>query len=257
MTSSEDVTRTMPTSRHRRARDGAVAGLVAACLCGGVVALAVSDGSDDSDPDRTALLGPGTSDTTLPYSSVPYEQDIEPDADTSTSNPDEAPTTPPPSAPAHTGTLPQKPTTTEPTTTEPTTATVTSPTTVASTTPYDVVIDIPASRDSRGWPMPPSPDYWLVGDPSMLRGNSSDGAGCVWLEDEAGTRISILWPPGWTARLRGHGTEPPHVTLRDRRGKVQATNDQVLGIVGGEVDKPIPFCDVGEKTFEVLQLDPQ
>lgn len=247
VTAGPDVTRIMRTARHRRVRNRAAAGLVAACLGGGVVALAVSDGSD---PDHLELLGPSTSVTTLPSSSVTDDRDTDADAETSTSVPDnEAPSTTPQSTASETETAPPRPTTTEPTTT-----TVTTSTTVPDTTPYDVVIDLPGTWDTEGWPYPASPPYILVGDPSMTRGNDSDGAGCVWLEDEAGTRISILWQAGWTARLRGEGTGQPHVSVRDRQGKVQATNDDRVAIIGGEVDKPIPYCDVGEKVFEITKL---
>lgn len=251
VTTGPDVTRIMRTARHRRARNRAAAGLVAACMCGGVVALAVSDGSD---PDHLELLGPSTSHTTLPSSSVPDDQEVDPDTETATGAPDDGGTSATSGAPAPTTLpLPQGPTTS----TEPTTTTVTTPTTGPDATPYDMIVDLPVPKDYESWPYPPSPDYTLVGDPWMARGNSSDGTGCVWLEDEAGTRISILWQPGWTARLRGHGTEAPHVTVHNRWGKVQATSDQVVGIIGGEVDKTVPFCDVGEKTFEVRQLDPR
>ncbi len=50
----------------------------------------------------------------------------------------------------------------------------------------------------------------------VLRGDPNDPQEAVWLEGQAGTRLSIVWPAGFTASFE------PNVVLRDERGTVVA-----------------------------------
>jgi len=62
----------------------------------------------------------------------------------------------------------------------------------------------------------------------VLRGDPSDTQESIWLEGQAGTRLSIVWPGGFRA------TFEPAIVLRDERGAVVAASGDTVEL--GQVD---------------------
>lgn len=50
----------------------------------------------------------------------------------------------------------------------------------------------------------------------ILRGDADDPQEPIWLEGQAGTRVSVVWPAGFTVSFE------PDAVLRDERGRVVA-----------------------------------
>ena len=62
----------------------------------------------------------------------------------------------------------------------------------------------------------------------VLRGDADDPQEPIWIEGQAGTRLSIVWPAGFTASFE------PEAVLRDERGVVVASAGDSVEL--GQVD---------------------
>jgi hypothetical protein len=77
--------------------------------------------------------------------------------------------------------------------------------------------------------------------------------GCVWLVDENGRVLSVIWPEEWSVRFVSDG-QTATIQLRDRLGQEQANNTRSVGIVGGQTNRAPEFCHVSELVYEVLSI---
>lgn len=242
-------------------------GLIAGCLLVGALAVAVhDDGTGDrleaaeepADESTTSTtegsdLRPATTSTTeVDVEPGPPRTDDEVGQGPTTTVADGTPTTSTTTAPATTSTT--TPTTT--TTTVPATTTTVAPTTTTTTLPssFDVTTRLPNPRMNRMWPADASPPYTLGADPFRDHQVGTNRYGCVWFMDASGNVANVLWPTGWTARLRGDGQGGVRIEIRDHLGRAQATNQSAVGIIGGPVDEVPEFCAVGTVTYEVARI---
>lgn len=75
----------------------------------------------------------------------------------------------------------------------------------------------------------------------ILRGDPAFDGGCVWVERDDGSRIAVVWPPGFRARFTQAGVE-----LLDRQGVVVAHGGDRLDLGGGYHIESPARCHVGE-----------
>jgi hypothetical protein len=117
-----------------------------------------------------------------------------------------------------------------------------------SATPTTATADHRVSLPTSGWvPGDPGRTALITG---VVAGSASVDGGCVWLEGNAGQRLAVLWPKGYTA------TFGP-VTVLDADGEVIAREDQHLR-AGGAYGTPRgdAKCMVGSDTVGLIQAIP-
>lgn len=86
-------------------------------------------------------------------------------------------------------------------------------------------------------------------EPVWLAGGTVDGSPCLWVEDDAGARISVRWPPGSSGRL-----DP--VALLDSDAGVVARGGDELRLGGSpDMESPPDDCNVGPRYWGAASVE--
>lgn len=103
------------------------------------------------------------------------------------------------------------------------------------------LLPVAAKRESATLPLPATdtPNGEQAAYADRLAGDAALDGGCVWLEDAAGKRQSIIWPPGYRVRFHDSGFD-----LLAADGVVVATAGDTLQLGGGFHDDLEMRCDV-------------
>lgn len=103
------------------------------------------------------------------------------------------------------------------------------------------LLPVAAERESAILPLPATdtPNGEQAGYSGRLAGDAALDGGCVWVEDAAGERHSIIWPPGYRVRFHDAGFD-----LLAANGGVVATAGDTLLLGGGFHEDSQMRCDV-------------
>lgn len=105
------------------------------------------------------------------------------------------------------------------------------------------LLPVAARRESATLPFPAThtPTIQQAAYSGRLVGDAALDGGCVWLEDAAGKRQSLIWPPGHSVRFHDAGFD-----LLAANGGVVATAGDTLELAGGFREDPQMRCDVDD-----------
>lgn len=104
------------------------------------------------------------------------------------------------------------------------------------------LLPVAAKGESATLPLPATdtPNGEQAGYSGRLAGDAALDGGCVWVEDAAGERHSIIWPPGYSVRFR----DDTGFDLLAANGGVVATAGDTVQLGGAFHPNPLMRCDV-------------